>query len=67
MKRKVTKTELIKELAKQQSINDQLITELTYLDDLVKKIGFEDGLKTLKKAAIDLLDGEEFQGPFEAM
>jgi hypothetical protein len=38
-----------------ESINDQLSTEIRYLDQLLRKIGFEEGLKTLKWAALELL------------
>ncbi|NGX48123.1 MAG: hypothetical protein K1000chlam3_01513 [Chlamydiae bacterium] len=39
-----------------ESINDQLIAELRYLDGLLKEVGFEEGLITLKFAALELLD-----------
>ncbi|NGX60222.1 MAG: hypothetical protein KR126chlam3_01391 [Chlamydiae bacterium] len=39
-----------------ESINDQLLAELRYLDELLKEIGFEEGLITLKFAAIELLE-----------
>jgi hypothetical protein len=42
-----------------ESINDQLSAELRYLDDLLKEVGFEEGLITLKFAAIELLEEEE--------
>ena len=42
-----------------ESINDQLCAELRYLDDLLTEVGFEEGLITLKFAAIELLEEEE--------
>ncbi len=39
-----------------ESINDQLTTEIAYLDRLLKQVGFEEGLKTLKWAALELLE-----------
>jgi hypothetical protein len=50
---------LIKKIAKLETINDQLLSELEYLDQLTKKIGFVNGLKTLKSAAKDLLNEME--------
>lgn len=52
---------LLKKLAKLESINDQLASELSYLEGLTKSLGFAEGLKTLKEAAIELLqqDGKK--------
>jgi len=35
---------------------DQLQAEMKYLDRLLIEVGFEEGLKTLKAAAIELID-----------
>ncbi|MEL7431610.1 MAG: hypothetical protein AAGI90_03660 [Chlamydiota bacterium] len=51
-------------VAKLQSINDQLAAEIRYLDDLARKLGFVDGIKTLKEAAIELIEIEEQMGDF---
>ena len=45
-----------------ESINDQLIAELRYLDGLLKEVGFEEGLITLKFAALELLDQDREEG-----
>jgi hypothetical protein len=50
--------DLQKKLAELESINDQLSAEIKYLDQLLKQVGFEDGLKTLKSAAQELIDEE---------
>ncbi len=52
---------LLKKLAKLESINDQLAAELSYLESLTKSLGFANGLKTLKEAALELLqqDGKK--------
>lgn len=50
---------LIKKIARLESINDQLVAEISYLDDITKKLGFAEGLKTLKAAALELLDEQE--------
>jgi hypothetical protein len=47
---------LEKKIAKLESLYDQLISEVTDLDRLLREIGFEEGLKTLKEAAIELRD-----------
>ncbi len=48
--------ELIDKLAKLESMNDQLASEIRYLDQLVRALGFKEGLKTLKEAALELLE-----------
>lgn len=49
-------------LAKLQSVNDQLASEIRYLDELARKLGFAEGLKTLKEAALELIALEEQMG-----
>jgi hypothetical protein len=53
------KEELIKKIAELETINDQLLSEFEYLDKLAKKIGFVNGIKTLKSAALEFLDDLE--------
>lgn len=48
--------EMLKRISELESINDQLQTELRYLDRLLKKVGFAEGLKTLKLAAQELIE-----------
>ena len=43
--------DLLKKIAKLESINDQLAAELNYLEYLARALGFAEGLKTLKAAA----------------
>ena len=50
---------LEKKVAKLESINDQLVAEIRYLDEIAIKLGFCEGLKTLKEAAIELIEMEE--------
>ncbi len=50
------KINLEKKIAKLESINDQLGTEFKQLDKLLRKVGFEDGIQSLKHAANELLD-----------
>ncbi len=51
--------ELKRRISELESINDQLAAELRYLDELLKEIGFEDGLITLKEAALELLEQDQ--------
>ncbi len=37
-------------------INDQLITELAYLDKLMRQVGFTEGLESLKSTARELFE-----------
>jgi len=45
---------LQRKIAKLESLYDQLQSEMNYLDSLLKDVGFEEGLKTLKEAALEL-------------
>lgn len=51
--------ELLKKIAKLESINDQLTAELSYLDSLTRALGFAEGLKTLKSAALEMLETDQ--------
>jgi hypothetical protein len=52
------KEQMLKRISELETINDQLVAELHYLDRLLKEVGFENGLMTLKMAAQELLDEE---------
>ena len=52
----MNKNEMIKKIAHLESVNDQLLSEIEYLDKLSKSLGFEKGLESLKSAAQELLD-----------
>lgn len=54
-----TKKALEKKLAKLESINDQLMTEISYVDRLMKMIGFAGGLVALKATASELYNSSE--------
>ena len=47
------------QLAKLESENDQLMTELAYLDDLLKSVGFPRGLASVKDTAKEILNQPE--------
>jgi hypothetical protein len=61
---KMTKTQLLEKIARLESINDQMKSEVIYIDHLMRLIGFSEGLVTVKATAneilekgIDLFDG----------
>lgn len=55
--------ELIRKIAKLESINDQLSSEIRYLEQLTRALGFAEGLKTLKAAALEMLEADNKQAP----
>jgi uncharacterized protein YunC (DUF1805 family) len=57
-----TKKELVKRIAQLESVNDQLSSELVFLDKTARELGFQEGLKTLKAAAKELLEEQENEG-----
>lgn len=52
----MTKSQLLKKIAYLESVNDQLSTEVTYVDHLMRLIGFSEGLITVKATAQEILD-----------
>lgn len=50
---------LEKKIAYLEFVNDQLLTEIQYVDQLLKLVGFTEGLKTIKSAAQEVIDEEE--------
>lgn len=57
--------ELLKKIAKLESLVDQLQSEMNYIDTLLREVGFEEGLETLKEAAIELIDKKKDFDEFE--
>lgn len=51
----MTKAQLLKKIALLESINDQLATEVSYVDELMKMVGFADGLITIKATAHEII------------
>lgn len=49
-----------KKIAYLEFVNDQLMSEIHYVDRLLRLIGFPDGLETIKSAAQDVIDEEGF-------
>lgn len=56
------KKELEKKLAYLEFVNDQLVTEVTYVDSLLKSIGFPEGLHSVKLVANEILDEQLIEG-----
>ena len=54
--------DFIKKIAKLETQNDQLAAELNYLERLTRALGFAEGLKTLKAAAIEMLEADQKKG-----
>ena len=54
-----TKIELERKVAGLESINDQLISELAYVDQLMRDIGFSHGLETVKATAEEINDNPD--------
>ncbi|MBA3237805.1 MAG: hypothetical protein H0T62_05560 [Parachlamydiaceae bacterium] len=52
----MTKLQLLKKIAVLESVNDQLVTEVSYLDNLMRLVGFSDGIATVKVTAQEILD-----------
>lgn len=52
----MTKSQLLKKIARLESINDQLATEIAYLDKLMRIVGFIGGLETVKATAQEIID-----------
>lgn len=50
---------LLKKIAKLETVNDQIVAEIRYLEYLTRALGFAEGLKTLKEAALEMLDADQ--------
>jgi hypothetical protein len=55
-KKENNKTNLTKKLARLEFINDQLLSEIAYLDKLMRQVGFTEGLESLKSTARELFE-----------
>lgn len=58
------KVDLLKQVARLESLNDHLSTELGYVDHLMRLVGFSGGLETVKLTAKELYDMEGKEGKF---
>ena len=55
----MTKKDLINKVAHLESLNDLLLTELGYVDNLMRLVGFAGGLETVKLTAQELYESEK--------
>lgn len=51
----MTKAELQKKIARLESLNDFISTELDQIDIMMRKIGFSNGLQTVKSTANEII------------
>lgn len=63
----MNKAQLQQKIARLEFVHDQLETELTYVDGLLKSVGFPRGLASAKEVALELLEesGQESQAENE--
>jgi hypothetical protein len=52
----MTKAQLLKKIAYLESVNDQLSTEVSYVDQLMRLIGFSEGLRGVKATAEEVIE-----------
>jgi len=55
------KNQLLERIARLEFQNDQLLTEIDYLDRLLRSVGFSEGIASVKKAACEIIDYERLQ------
>ena len=48
-----------KKIAYLEFVNDQLLSEIQYVDHLLRSIGFPEGLNTIKNAAQEVIEEED--------
>lgn len=62
----MNKAQLLRKIARLETINDHLNSEVKYVDRLMRLIGFSEGLATVKETAREMLEEGESSGPREA-
>jgi hypothetical protein len=55
----MNKAQLQQKIARLEFVYDQLETELMYVDNLLKSVGFPRGLASAKEVALELLEESE--------
>jgi len=53
--------QLKREIARLESINDQLQTEISYIDDLLRLSGFSRGIESLKEVAREMIEHPDYE------
>lgn len=54
----MSKQDLLKKLSGLEFANDQMKAELVYVDQLMRQVGFTEGLKSLKETAQELYENK---------
>ena len=57
----MNKVQLQQKIARLESIQDQLESEIEYVDNLLKSVGFPQGITSAKEVALELL--QELENP----
>lgn len=52
----MTESQMMKKIAELESINDQLMAEVSYVDQLMRMVGFAGGIATVKATAQEIID-----------
>lgn len=55
MKKNPTKVDLMKRFAYLEFVEDQLSTELAYINNLLKSVGFPRGIESVKEVAKEII------------
>jgi len=53
--------QLTAEIARLESVNDHLQTEVTYIDDLLRLSGFSRGIESLREVAIEMIEHLDYE------
>jgi len=49
------------EIARLESINDQIETEISYIDNLLRLSGFSRGIESLREVAIEMIEHPDYE------
>lgn len=49
-------SQMLKKIAELETINDQLMAEVSYVDHLMRLVGFSGGIATVKATAQEIID-----------
>lgn len=53
--------DLNKKIAELETVNDHLMTEIELINSLLKEVGFEEGIATMKAAVYELISMRDIQ------
>ncbi len=52
----MTKSQMMKKIARLESLNDHLYAEVNYVDTLMRMVGFSGGIETVKATAQEIIE-----------